>query len=118
MGGGGPSGGWEGLQEGSRVGGHTLGEDPRRQEQTGGVVSWMQVRETGWASPRPAIFFYSYGTEATWLSSMCRDFGFWGLVPHNESVAALLGDRQIQRYFTSRETWFCFAKCVFAAVGW
>ena len=117
MGGGGPSGGWEGLQEGSRVGGHTLGEDLRMPERTGGVVSWMQVREAGWASPRPAIFFNSYGTEATWLSSMCRDFGFWGLVPHNESVAALLGDRQIQRYFTSRETWFCFAKCVFAAVG-
>ena len=80
-------------------------------------MRWRQVEEAGWASFRPAIFFYSYGTEATWLSSMCQTAGFWGLVPQDAAVAALLGGHQLQKYFTSRETWFCFAKCVFAAVG-
>ena len=118
--GGGDGGSGEGRGEahtGEDAEGQVRPRDQALTGQTGGVISWTQVEEACWASPRPAIFFYSYGTEATWLSSMCRRSGFWGLVPRDAEVAARLGGRQLRKYFTSRETWFCFAKCVFAAVG-
>ena len=81
------------------------------------MVDWREVERDCWASGNPPVFFYSWGTGATWLSSMSMDYGFWGIGPPDKGVAGVLRGRQLQRFFRSRETWFCYVKCIFAAEG-
>ena len=93
------------------------GDAATTEEGAGGVVDWREVERDCWASGNPPVFFYSWGTGATWLSSMSMDYGFWGIGPPDKGVAGVLRGRQLQRFFRSRETWFCYVKCIFAAEG-
>ena len=92
----------------------------RGREAEGGaerVVHWPEVERDCWGSGSPPVFFYSWGTEATWMSSMSVAHGFWGVAAGDAEVAEILQGRQLQRFFKSRETWFCYVKCLFAASG-
>ena len=67
------------------------------------------------------VLFYSRGSEADDLSSMCLDYPFRGsaeiAVPGARPLGDWLGGRQIDKWFKSREHFFHFVKCGYAARG-
>ena len=67
------------------------------------------------------VLFYSKGSEADDLSSMCLDYPFSGsaeiAVPGARTLGDWLGGRQVGKWFKSREHFFHFVKCGYAARG-
>ena len=85
-------------------------------EQIGGVVESEVTRSA--MRGVDMVLFYSFGTSANDLSSLSNDYQFTGVQEMGlQPSDRWLRGRHVNRYFKSREHFFQFCKCMYAAVG-
>ena len=85
-------------------------------EQIGGVME-LEVTRLAMGGV-DMVLFYSWGTSANDLSSLSNDYQFTGVQEAGlQPSDRWLQGRHVNRYFKSREHFFQFCKCMYAATG-